>query len=165
MEQPRPLKNLLGRARFCNVCQVVKHDGPGHKARSGHIYRTLTEDEESELIVHYNSTAFSDKTLSREKLQEQRKAQQSTWEPSQPRGKPDVYRLDFGKHKGKTLETVAAADAGYLAWCVASRLHETRASFKNALVEAGQLGRLLEEAEELKSSKKKSSCGPAGDAP
>jgi hypothetical protein len=71
--------------------------------------------------------------------------------PSQPSGEP--YRFDFGKFSRKTLDQATTAQANYLAWCVASKIHETRPMFGQALRDAGLLDGLLQQGQALKLQK------------
>ena len=72
----------LKRARFCDTCQCLKHDGPRHHHDASHIVRPLTQEEAEAAVPSQRSRD---------------KAAQA-----------DVYRFTFGKHKGRTLAQVTA---------------------------------------------------------
>ena len=146
-EVPKPLAQLLLRARFCERCQDTKHDGPGHRSRSGHPYRALTPEERDKLAKEWR--ACPDPSTRKQQVRERLQTQRAAWAKASPASDAArVYRLDFGKHKRKTIAEVMSSDAGYLPWCIKSKMHEARECFMRAVLEAGLLdAEALDEAE------------------
>jgi hypothetical protein len=104
----------------------VKREGFGHKSRSGHELRLLTAPEKEALKTQWLDEQALGKAGAAH-LEEDRQGQlerreaasaQHTEKPDQP------WKLDFGKHKGKTFEQTDKADSGYLLHLVCSRVHE-----------------------------------------
>ncbi|CAE8723826.1 unnamed protein product [Polarella glacialis] len=170
---PKALKNLLQRARFCTShCQCVKREGFGHKSRSGHELRLLTAPEKEALKTQWLDEQALGKAGAAH-LEEDRQGQlerreaagvQHTEKLDQP------WKLDFGKHKGKTLEQTDKADSGYLLHLVCSRVHEQRPTFRKALQETGRLDDALSKApllrhqsalRVLERSSLEDECGPS----
>ena len=151
-ENPRALGQLLARSRYCERCQAIKNDGPGHKSRSQHPYRALSAAERQQVEKDFwasceggpdaRKAQVAEKLALQKEAHKQRRVEETASKP--------IYTVDFGKHKGKTLETIKRVDPGYLSWSVMSKIHETRPSFKAALEDAELLLWATAEAEQLK---------------
>ncbi len=156
-ELPPGLVNRLARARFCLVCQTVKADGLSHKSRTGHDNRPLDAEEKESEKERWFARQRGDVSAQAEEIQQRARRQRADHAASA--SQPEVpeaaeYRVPFGKHKGKTLAEVSAADKGYLPWCIVSRVHVSQPSLQRALEQAGLWRDVLREAEVLREQKR-----------
>ena len=148
---PKALTNLLSRARYCTgPCQCVKREGHAHKTRSGHEIRLLSNEEKVILRAQWLEEQERGKDAKRDRLEAEREEQRGR--RAQEGVAAEVpsateWKLDFGKHKGKTLSQVERSDPEYLVHLVAQRIDEGRLRFKEALIQSGRHESLLAKAE------------------
>jgi hypothetical protein len=154
---PGGLQNRLTRARFCFTCQTIKADGPSHKKRTGHPYRLLEQHERDAEAERWRGRQEGDIATQRECTSQRAEAQRASHAASSSQlvvAPAEEYRLTFGKHKRKTIREVMAADKGYLAWCIVSRVHVTQPSLQRAMEQAGVWADALCDAEVLRERKR-----------
>ncbi|CAE7295465.1 MCM7, partial [Symbiodinium sp. CCMP2592] len=149
MEQavPQPLANLLSRARYCSVCMVVKREGHAHKYRTGHDLRLLTPEEKANLSQRWREEQeigqeAKKRRLAEDRQEEMRRRREASQTVSQ------VFRMDFGKHRGLTLDEVDAVDSKYLGIMVQQNAHKARPTLQRALEQSGRLESLLADSKE-----------------
>ena len=76
--------------------------------------------------------------------------QEATIDPSTNVHVRQPWRFTFGKHTGLTVLEVAERSGSYMAWCVASDLHNQYPEFKAALIEEGLFETISDEAVRVK---------------
>ena len=133
----KSLKSLLLRARYCTVCCTVKREGHVHKHRHGHPLRRLTQEEEANLERRWREEQASGAEAKKRRLAQDREEEDRRRRDA-ARPTDAIFRMDFGKHKGLTLDEVDRKDPSYLGHLVAQKVPQARLSLQQALKDTGR---------------------------
>jgi hypothetical protein len=138
---------------YCGLCKGVKRDfKKGHSSRrpncKAHPDSRNLNEEELAVLRKELEEEFADPQHAREKkvaAAKERHAQ--LWKPPvEEHAVLAVYKMNFGKHKGKTIQAVLESDKGYFMALASwkNNIFEERPDLKAALDEEGYLQGLLD---------------------
>ena len=116
----------------------MKREGHAHKNRHGHALRPLSQEEKTDLERRWREemklgAEAKKRRLAQDREEENRRRQEAA------RATQSVFRMDFGKHKGLTLEEVDRKDPSYLGHLVAQHVPQARLNLQQARVFAEEV--------------------------
>ena len=144
-------------AKYCGKCCAVRRGFASHASRSQgcktHLgTRVLTETELEQLRTDIQEECTSDRLeVKKRNVARDRQLHVDSWAPPNQTSEPSEYRLEFGVHKGLTIEEVCKQHADYFPYLVSfsNSAIESRPSLRDALAKAGLLEDLMRRAPAL----------------
>jgi hypothetical protein len=151
------VKELHKTAGFCGLCAGVLRSFASHASRrpackSHPGSRKLTPEEWEQLKSEVEEEFANPLRAKEVKVQAAKERHAQQWKPPDAGSQAEQeYKLDFGKHSGKTIQEVLAKDAKYFIHLASwkNKIFQESASLGKALQKEGLLESLLNKRPEL----------------
>ena len=146
------------RSGYCGLCADVLRDWVSHCSRRPQCkahpdsYHPLKSEELAVLEKEFLEECVDPVGAKERKVEAAKQRQAKGWKGPQTTGTADkVYRMDFGKHSGKTVKEIWEEDPGYLRNMMSwkNNILDSRPDLKKAMEEEGILAELCEQRPSL----------------